>query len=182
MRSQAPPEQWLEVAISYTRDHCLKEIPNLQQFESTLDGYRDFKQAVTKKYGHKAQEYAVTIIDLANRRQQRGESLRDFGRSLAELAEKVLYNTPKERIEEHLKNQFASGIFDDELSRKAMEKTLKMKGQTFSIDQLIEYVVSKEMAKTQANRLTSYGESSSNSEMYQRARKPIRFQPKQNNQ
>lgn len=108
--------------------------------------------------------------------------MRDFGRSLAELAEKVLYNTPKEGIEEHLKNQFARGIFDDELRPKAMEKTLKMKGQTFSIDQLIEYVVNKEMAKTQANRLTSYGESSSNSEMYQRARKPIRFQPMQNNQ
>jgi hypothetical protein len=63
----------------------------------------------------------------------------------------VLYNTPKDRINEHLKNQFARGIYDNELRRKAMEKTLKVKAQQFSIEQLIEYVVDKEAVRTQTD-------------------------------
>ena len=182
MRSQAPPEQWIEVAISYTRDHCLREIPNMQQFEATLNGYQDFKQAVIRKYGSQAHEDAVTISDLANRRQNRGESIRDFGRALTKLAEKVLYNTPRDGVDEHLKNQFARGIYDNELRRKAMEKILKIKGQQFSMEQLIEYVVDKEAVRTQSNRFTSCSESSSNGEAYHRINKPSRDYANHNNQ
>ena len=124
-------------------------------------------RTLIQKYGPHFPEDTVTLNDLTNRKQQKGESLRDFGKALTKMAQKVLNQTPMDSLDEHIKNLFESGIFNLELRYKAMEKILKMKNEPFSMEQLMEYVVSKEDARKVSHRFTTtFGESFSSGDAY----------------
>lgn len=146
--------------ISLVSENCLKKISNLEQIKTKHDGYYLLKNALISTFGEKKpiSETPPKLQDLTNRIQNSSESLRQYGTELRNLAKKLLSSLSENETEEILRNQFVFGLrtqIDRENALNKLNKS-KLKSETISFDQLVEYIVhSKDETRKESHRMMS---------------------------